>query len=41
MTLISVLNFDYSDKPYSHLKPGQKQLDRDYYGKATHEQPNG
>ena len=30
-----------SDKPYSHLKPGQKSLDRDYYAKATQEQPDG
>ena len=30
-----------SDKPYSHLKPGQKTLDRDYYAKATHEVPDG
>ncbi len=31
----------FSDKPYSHLKPGQKSLDRDYYAKATTEQPDG
>ena len=31
----------FSDKPYSHLKPGQETLERDYYAKATHEQPNG
>ena len=40
-THISSLTYVYSDKPYSNLKPGQKQLERDYYGKATHEQPNG
>ena len=38
---IPFLTQNDSDKPYSNLKPGQKQLDRDYYGKATHEQPNG
>lgn len=27
--------------PYSHLKPGQKQLERDYYAKATLEKPDG
>ena len=31
----------FRDKPYSHLKPGQKSLDRDYYAKATNEVPNG
>ena len=25
----------YSDKPYSKFKPGQVQLERDYYSKAT------
>lgn len=34
-------NFEHRDKPYSNLKPGQKELERDYYGKATHEQPSG
>ena len=29
------------DKPYSHLKPGQESLDRDYYAAATHEKPDG
>ena len=29
------------DKPYSRYKPGQASLDRDYYSKATTEQPNG
>ena len=29
------------DKPYSHLKPGQKALERDYYAHATTEKPNG
>lgn len=32
---------NYRDKPYSHLKPGQASLDRDYYAKATREQPDG
>src|SRR6185437_13350199 len=38
---LSHSNQFYRDKPYSHLKPGQKSLDRDYYSKATHEKPNG
>ena len=29
------------DKPTTHLKPGQKSLERDYYGVATHESPDG
>jgi hypothetical protein len=29
------------DKPYSHLKPGQNALERDYYKEATHENPDG
>ena len=29
------------EKPYSHLKPGQTSLDRDYYAVATHEKPDG
>ena len=43
LILILLINFfhPFSDKPYSHLKPGQPSLDRDYYAKATHEQPNG
>lgn len=41
-TITSQLFTDYNrDKPYSHLKPGQKSLDRDYYANATHEQPDG
>lgn len=31
----------YGDKPYSHYKPGQTSLDRNYYDKATHEKPDG
>ena len=31
----------YGDKPYSILKPGQKQLERDYYKDATAEKPDG
>lgn len=31
----------YGDKPYSILKPGQTELDRDYYKDATFEKPNG
>ena len=31
----------YSDKPYSRMKPGQTQLDRDYYKDATAEHPDG
>lgn len=38
LTLIIYL---YSDKPYSRMKPGQTQLDRDYYKDATAEQPSG
>jgi len=30
-----------SDKPYSKFKPGQTQLDRDYYAKATKEPVSG
>ena len=38
---LSTLTLLSSDKPYSHLKPGQTSLQRDYYSKATHEQPDG
>jgi len=31
----------YRDKPYSRMKPGQAQLDRDYYKDATAENPDG
>lgn len=31
----------YRNKPYSHLKPGQKTLERDYYKDATNEKPSG
>lgn len=31
----------YGDKPYSILKAGQTQLDRDYYQGATQEKPDG
>jgi Tfp pilus assembly protein PilF len=31
----------YGNKPYSILKPGQTQLERDYYKDATQEKPNG
>ena len=31
----------YGDKPYSMLKPGQKEQVRDYYGGATTEKPDG
>jgi len=31
----------YGDKPYSKFKPGQSQLDRDYYSKATTEEVSG
>ena len=30
-----------SDKPYSTYKPGQASLERDYFSKATNEQPDG
>lgn len=36
-----ILIAKYRDKPYSHLKPGQKALERDYYAHATTEKPNG
>ena len=29
------------DKPYSRYKPGQTSLQRDYYGDATQERPDG
>jgi phosphomannomutase len=31
----------YGDKHYSAYKPGQTQLERDYYKDATHEKPDG
>ena len=31
----------YSDKPYSHLKPGQPSVERDFYANATRESPDG
>jgi len=31
----------YGDKAYSKFKPGQTQLDRDYYSKATTEEVSG
>ena len=34
-------NTFYRDKPYSNLKPGQTDLQRDYYSKATMENPDG
>jgi hypothetical protein len=42
-SLMGIFHYHYHirDKPYSHLKPGQKSLERDYYSKATHEQPDG
>jgi hypothetical protein len=32
---------NFSDKPYSTYKPGQASLERDYFSKATNEQPDG
>ena len=31
----------YSATAYSNLKPGQVQLERDYYKEATQEKPDG
>jgi hypothetical protein len=31
----------YRDKPYSHLKPGQATMERDFYAKANKEFPDG
>lgn len=33
--------YSCSDKPYSRYKPGQTSLQRDYYGAATTEKPDG
>ena len=37
----SPLSYELRDKPYSKFKPGQTQLDRDYYSKASKEQVSG
>ena len=38
---LKVLFFVFRNKPYSIFKPGQTQLERDYYKDATKEQANG
>lgn len=40
--LSSLISFlDKSDKPYSHFKPGQTSLERDYYANVTQEHADG
>lgn len=34
-------DFNYSDKPYPALKPGQHTFDREYYKFVNNEKPDG
>ena len=39
--IYSSYDFNYSDKPYPALKPGQHTFDREYYKFVNNEKPDG
>jgi hypothetical protein len=38
---LTIIIYVYRDKPYSHLKPGQASMEREFYAKANKEVPDG